>query len=46
MAVELSAVQYLECSAKANQGIKEVFVAATLAALEAKAAQGCKCVLL
>lgn len=42
VARQIKARYYLECSAKDKVGVKEVFDAATRAALEKKKSKGCK----
>ena len=45
-AEKIGAIKYLECSAKANDGVREVFEAATRAALTAKPKKKKTCMLL
>ena len=45
--MKMNGYMYLECSAKSNEGVKEVFETATTAALYGpKKGQGCPCVIL
>lgn len=46
MAEKIGAFSYLECSAKCNEGVREVFEMATRAALQVKKKRGRKCTLL
>ena len=46
MAEKINAYGYLECSAKTNEGVREVFETATRAALQVKPSNPKKCVLL
>ena len=46
MADKINAYAYLECSAKANEGVREVFETATRAALQVKKKKNTKCSLL
>jgi len=46
MADKINAYSYLECSAKANEGVREVFETATRAALQVKKKKSGKCSLL
>ncbi len=46
MAKKVGAVKYLECSAKTNEGVREVFEHATRAAMLIKSKKQKKCVVL
>ena len=46
MAENIHAVAYLECSAKTKEGVREVFEAATSAALQTKQKKKAKCTLI
>ena len=46
MAEKISAFNYLECSAKTKEGVREVFETATRAALQVKKKKKSKCVVL
>ena len=46
MSEKINSFAYLECSAKTKEGVREVFEAATRAALSSKSKRGRKCVLL
>ncbi len=45
MAEKINAFAYLECSAKSKEGVREVFEAATRAALQVKKRKKSKCIL-
>lgn len=45
MAEKINAYGYLECSAKTNEGVRDVFETATRAALQVKRKKPRKCIL-